>query len=98
MNLAAMWTSFQDTLFLLALRRGILETLEYFSRESERRYPVPEEELAAARAAQEKGTFKMRPLEPESLEEKEIIRIGKQSTCYGDELIARSSVRSSFVG
>jgi len=71
-----MWTAFQDALFILALRRGILETLEFFSRENERINPISPAILGAAKAAIGSELLKQRPLEPPEVPDSEIIKTG----------------------
>lgn len=76
MNLATVWTSYRDTLFLLALRQGILETLDYFVRESDRRYSVPVEILASIEASRARGVVTLRSVDPEPKLDADIVKTG----------------------
>jgi hypothetical protein len=81
MTLSAIWTSFQDTLFIFALRHGIVETLEYFIRQSDEVTTVPKDILELAQKATTEANdaaYKyVRKPEAESESDKVIIEKGK---------------------
>ena len=77
MAMAAVWQSFQDTLFVLALRHGILSTLELFEHQQQEQLQVPESLQTAAR--QDQATGQPRPVHPidhKSVSDDEITKEG----------------------